>query len=382
MTLGSNEVVLTDFLATLPKQISEMTKEEVEDAMNMYADARPRCQEYRTKLIETVIGELSQAEYDKLKLEVDKKASPLLKLNDRGLLDPLTGLSPVNKMVKKYLVSIYKENKDEKSKIEQDKNFAPGGFKLQVVPSDTPNMRQRVIFYRSDSAIIPYCVDSLNEAVEHEYQTVLNQVAGGHAQFHPHFDLQIFEEMKKQNFKLKPEMKDEAMFYWVAGQIFGWQELTEKAREMEKTANGETLKEKGKKDVKNTKYIRFYNNKYYYWNEKSTGHGQLGKWTETPSSNRHNAYEYFKSEVLPQLREVFKAKILADVAEKGAGFYAGRIDEIRGFGRQDYIDHLMCANKSSVTFYAAGGNTHETAFVDEEWAYFSEKFKDALTLLK
>ena len=93
----------------------------------------------------------------------------------------------------------------------------------------------------------------------------------------------------------------------------------------------ETIKEKGTEEVQNTKYIRYYNKKYYYWNEKSTGHGQLGKWTETPSVNRHNAYEYFKSEVLPQLREVYKAKILADVAEKGAGFYATKIEEIKRY---------------------------------------------------
>lgn len=382
MALNQNEVLLTDFLKGLGKSIAQMSKEEIEAAMEAYADTLPRCIEYRTKLIEDVIQGLSQQEYDKLKLEVDRKASPLLKLNDRGLLDPLTNLSPSNKMVKKYLVSIYKEDKEKKSRIELDRNFAPGGFTLGFAPSDTPNMKQRILFYRSDSAVIPYCVESLNETVEHEYQTIINQVAGGHAQFHPHFDLQIYEEMKKQNFKLKPEMKDEGMFYWVAGQIFGWQVLTEKARVMEKTVNGETIKEKGTEEVQNTKYIRYYNKKYYYWNEKSTGHGQLGKWTETPSVNRHNAYEYFKSEVLPQLREVFKAKILADVAEKGAGFYATKIEEIKSFGRQDYIDRLMCANKSSVTFYAAGGNTHETAFVDEEWAYFSEKFKDALTLLK
>lgn len=380
LTLGEHEVALKDFTASLAKPLAEMSKEELDAALQAYTSSLPRCEEYKNRLIEDVIQELSDSDYEKLKIEVARKASPLLQLNDRGLLDPLTNLSPVNKMVKKYLVSIYKEDPEKKSRMEQDKNFAPGGFRLNFMPSDTPNMKQRVIFYRSDSAVIPYCVDSLDESVQYEYETILAQVSAGNAMFHPHFDLQNFGEMKKRDFKLKPEMTDEAMFYWVAGQIFGWTEVVEKARIMEKGPNGETIKEIGKEEVTHEKYLRYDKNKYWYWNQKATGRGQGGKWTEINTSDRLRAFEFFKTEVLNSLRDDFKAMILAKREEKGIGHYKFVIEEIKNADKQDYIDKLLCGHKSSATLYA--GNTHEAAFVDEEWEYFAEKFLDALQIFK
>lgn len=382
LTLGQHEVSLVDFTASLQKPLSELTKEELDAALDVFTSSLPRCEEYRTKLIEEVIEELSEAEYEKLKYEVKRKASPLLKLNDRGLLDPLTNLSPANKMVKKYLVSIYKADTEKKSRIENDKNFAPGGFRLNFMPSDTPNMKQRVIFYRSDSAVIPYCIDSLDESVHYEYETILSQVSAGNAMFHPHYDLQNYEEMKKKDFKLKPEMTNEAMFYWVCGQLFGWTEVVEKARIMEKDPNGVTLKELDKEEVKHPKYIRYDKTKYSYWDEKGPSRGQTGKWAETPTSDRKRAFEFFKTEVLNRLRDDFKKLIISNRDSRGTGYYETLIDELKTNGKQDYIDKVMCSNKSSVTYYGNNGNTLETEFVDEEWTYIEEKFQDALKLLK
>lgn len=382
LTLGQNEVLLTSFTAKLEKPIAEMSKDEIAVALESFASALPRCEEYKSLLIEDVIENLPEADYNKLKQEVARKASPLLRLNDRGLLDPLTNLSPANKMVKKYLVSIYKEDKEKKSRMENDNNFAPGGFRLNFMPSDTPNMKQRVIFYRSDSAVIPYCVDALDESVQYEYETILSQVSAGNAMFHPHFDLQIFQEMRKRDFKLKPEMTDEAMFYWVAGQLFGWAEVVEKARNMEKDPNGATLKEIEKVEVKHTKYIRFDKTKYTYWNEKGQGRGQAGKWTDTPTSDRKRAFEFFKTEVLNNLRDEYKALILKERNTRGEGYYVTLLEELKANGKQDYIDKVMCSNKSSVTYYGTNGNTLESEFVDSEWAYIEEKFQDQLKLLK
>ena len=382
LTLGDHEVVLTNFTATLSKPIVEMTKEEIGAALDAYTLSLPRCEEYRTRLIEDVIQNLSEVEYEKLKREVARKASPLLKLNDRGLLDPLTNLSPANKMVKKYLVAIYKADPEKKSRMEMDEHFAPGGFRLNFMPSDTPNMKQRVIFYRSDSAVIPYCVEALDDSVAYEYDTILSQVSAGCAMFHPHYDLQNFDEMRKVDFKLKPEMTNEAMFYWVCGQLFGWAEVVEKARIMEKGPNGETLKEIEKEEVKHPKYIRYDRTRYSYWDEKSTGRGQTGKWKETPTSDRKRAFEFFKTEVMNQLRDEFKSLILKERDSRGTGYYEGLIEELKANGKQDYIDRVLCSNKSSVTYFGTNGNTLESEFVDEEWAYVSEKLQDALKLLK
>lgn len=380
LTVGQNEVSLSEFAATLAKPISEMTKEEIDEALQAYASALPRCLAYRTELIENVIQNLPEADYNKMRNEVARKCSPLLQLNDRGLFDPLASKSPIGKMVRKYLVSIYKQDKDLQSRMESDQSFAPGNDEIKFIPSNTENMKQRVVFYRADSAIIPYCVEALDDSVVYEYGQILSQVTAGSAMFHPHVDLQIHDEMKKRDFKFKPEMTDEAMFYWVAGQIFGWAEVVEKARIMEKGPNGETLKEIEKEDIKHEKYVRYEKNKYWYWDQKSTGKGQSGKWTDINTSDRKRAFEYFKTEVMSSLRDEFKSLILAKLNEHGLGKYKFKVDELKANGKQDYIDKVMCSHKSSVTYYS--GNTMEAEFVDEEWAYLDEKFMDALQLLK
>jgi hypothetical protein len=382
LTIGQNDVSLTAFTATLSKSLSEMTREEINAAFDVYAAALPRCEAYKTELIENVIQNLSDADYQKMKKEIARKCSPLLQLNDRGLFDPLTGKSPIGKMVRKYLVSIYKEDKEHKSRMETDSSFAMGNDEINFIPSDTKNMKQRVIFYRADSAIIPYCVEALDESVEYEYQTILSQVTAGNAMFHPHVDLQIYEEMKKKDFKFKPEMEDEGLFYWVCGHIFGWTEVVEKKRIMEKGPNGETIKEIAKEDISREKYIRYDKNKYWYWNQRGPSKGQNVKWNEINTTDRRRAYEYFKTEVLNQLRDDFKSLILSKIQEAGIAGYKLTINGIKEKGKQDYIDHWMCSNKSSVTYYGTNGNTMETEFVDEEWTYIEEKFIDALQLLK
>lgn len=380
LALGQNDVSLSDFALSLPKPMLELTKEELVSAFDAYAAALPGCKKYKDVLIEDVINNLSPADYERLKSEIAIKSSPLLALRDGGLLDPATGKTPSQKMNLQYMVSLFKADKDKASRLESDPNLQLGDFKPQFIPSDTPTMRQRMIFYRSDAAIIPYCVQCLDESVRNEYEMTLASVNAGNAMFHPHFDLQIFGEMKKSDFKLKPEMTDEAMFYWVAGQLFGWTVINEKARNMEKGPNGETIKEIDKQDVQHEKYLRYERNKYWYWNEKGTGKGMAGKWTEINTADRKRAFDFFKTDVLNTLREDYKALILSKLGEFGIGKYKFMIEELIANGKMDYIDKHMCASKSSSTIYS--GNTLEAGFVDEEWAYIESKFWNALQLLK
>ena len=57
---------------------------------------------------------------------------------------------------------------------------------------------------RKDVAIIPYCIDSLNEMVQDAYEREVRNSINGMA-CNPHFDKTLFEEMRKKDFKLKPE---------------------------------------------------------------------------------------------------------------------------------------------------------------------------------
>lgn len=373
MTLSENEISLTDFMSSLAKPFAALTKEEIDLALDAFTASLPRCEQYRTTLINDVIHNLSAEGYMKLKSAVQSKISPLL---------PLQCRCPKNMMTSKICaVSIYRNYSQERSRLENDSCIFERGIDCHFIPSSAPEMRQKVVFFRIDSAVIPYCLEAFDASIEQEYYTCLSATQEN-TRFNPHFDLQIFQEMRKRDFKLKPETTREAMFYWVAGQFFGWTEVVEKARNMEKDQNGATLKEIEKVEVKYAKYIRFDKTKYRYWNEKGQSRGQSEKWTDFLTANRKRAFEFFKFDVLPLLRDEYKSLILHELNLRGTGYYKTVIDNLKADGKQDYIDKVMCSNKSSVTYYSADGKTVEAEFVDQEWAYIESEFLDTLLLLR
>lgn len=65
--------------------------------------------------------------------------------------------------------------------------------------STSHTLRQKMMVCRLDAAVIPYCVSALNETVEMEYE---RSIVNG---YNPHIDAEIFADMKKKGFKLKPE---------------------------------------------------------------------------------------------------------------------------------------------------------------------------------
>ena len=200
LDLGSGicEVVLPDFTASLSKSIIEMTKEELDEAFDAYVQNLPRCHEYRTRRVEDVIQNLSDSEYARLKCVVERMTSPLLKLDGRGL----PYLHTVGNISMGYMVHIYKDDSGKKTRMEMDQNLVLGGFGLNFISSDTPDMRQRVAFFRADAAVRPYCVSALDEKVQFEYEHFIDPVSH---QPNPHFDRHVFDDMKKSGFKLKPD---------------------------------------------------------------------------------------------------------------------------------------------------------------------------------
>jgi len=49
-------------------------------------------------------------------------------------------------------------------------------------------------------------------------------------------------------------------------------------------------------------------------------------------------------------------------------------------GKRDYIDRLMCTNKNSATYYSR--QTHESAFIDQEWHYIETEFAQTVITFK
>lgn len=195
MTLSENEISLTDFMSSLTKPFAELTKEEIDLALGAFTASLPRCELYRTTLINDVIHNLSAEGYMKLKSAVQSKISPLLRLTYR---------LPENMMTSKICaVSIYRNDSQERSRLENDQWLFERGIDCRFIPSDAPEMRQKVVFFRIDSAVIPYCLEAFDASIEQEYYTCL-RTTPENTRFNPHFDLQIYEDMKRKDFKLRP----------------------------------------------------------------------------------------------------------------------------------------------------------------------------------
>jgi hypothetical protein len=245
---------------------------------------------------------------------------------------------------------------------------------------DTDIMKQRVIFFRVDGAIIPHC---LNEFPDHVLDNTYNADVKNRNTFNPHYDSVIFDWMMKNDFKLKPEMSNEAMFYWVCGHIFGWDELVEKERIMEKDERGVVVKQHETQDKSHRKYISNQKGSYFFWDEETMSHPGTRKWVpleEAGTTRRDTAFNYFKTRVLAQKKDLFYNLIKNEVTTKGIGYFEGVIQGIINNGIDDYINLLLCTDKSSVT-YSQRGNGGELELIMKEFEYISRDFKNQLSNL-
>jgi hypothetical protein len=220
-----------------------------------------------------------------------------------------------------------------------------------VVSAKSDYHRQKMMLCRIDAAIIPYCVDTLDLSMQHEYEA---HIAG--ARYNPHIDLHIYEDMKRKDFKLKPEKPDEAMFYWVCGQIFGW------------PGAQRCVAEVGYPE----KYICYIHQRYMFWNPNLA---QGGIWHEFHSSNRVRAFEYFKTELLPYLRDDYDELISQKIAERGRIYSLHLIDSLRSGGKQRYVETVLRETPRMPM-------EDDVSFIDEEWTYIEEKLVDTLQLTK
>lgn len=386
MTLNPDDVVVTAFTAGLSLYDMELISD-VDNAIMAYTSALNQAEAYRNVLIIDVIRDLSDEDYNRMKKEIGEKSSRLLKLNDRGQVSKTRGNQlPTSMLVQNYLISIY--NKEDEggapvvTRLEADKDFLRD-IKKEYIHSDFASMRQKIIFYRADMAIIPYCIDSFDElTIDSEYGVLLRDTmqSGSTAGFNPHFDMQIFEDMRKKDFKLKPEMQNEAMFYWVCGHLFGWREITEDMHIMEKNRDGEPVRCTGKEEITQPKYIRVKAGKYMYWDEAGDP-GKDQKWKLIDNTTvRNHAFNYFKTTIFPEIKTVLNKKIADDITNKGENFYVTKVQNMIDNGIHDYINCIVCSNKNSSTISSQNGGEWNQYL--EEWKFIERDLVNSLKNLK
>ncbi len=371
MCLDPNDVIVSAFTQNVSLYDIDLTKD-LGEAILKYAGSLNQAEVYRNKLIVDVINDLQEEDYMRLKKEITEKSSRLLKLNDRGQVSKTRGNQlPTSLLVQNYLISIYDKTKDDgetvKSRLEGDATFLRN-IKKEYILSDFDSMKQKIIFYRADMAIIPYCIDAFDDlTVEHEYEVLLrDSMQAGSTGFNPHFDKLIFEEMRSKDFKLKPEMQNEAMFYWVCGNLFGWREVTDDMHMMEKNRDGEPIRCTGKEEVVQPKYIRVKNGKYLYWDEAGDP-GKDQKWKPIDNTTvRNTAYNYFKTTIFPEIKTMLHNKIASEITDRGENYYVTKVQSMVNNGIHDYINCVVCSNKNSSTISSQNGG---------EWAQYLEEWK-------
>lgn len=388
ITIKSEDVGLAGFISKLPKSLLELDVDtELKPAIDAYVEGLPQAVAYRTKRLIDVIEALDDKSYELLKDAIETKASSLLRMDDKGQTNN-DKKRPTQLLVREYLISLFCEPEEKKKcRLVNDKAFVSKatfeeGFKC--VPNPCEALRQKMFIFRAEFAIIPYCIASFSTADVEEYE---RQVAGNEG-FNPHFDKVLFEEMRKNNFKLEPEMPDEAMFYWVCGQLFGYHhdtdpdkrsDVTEKVTIMAKDENGKTIRRERVENAVHYKYISFQKGYYYFWENDSPTNGQMKRWypiggISTP--DRERAFNNFKSITFPEHKTALQEYLTEIFKNLGQERLMALVNELTSMGKRDYIDRLMCANKNSATYYSQ--RTQEAAFIDQEWDYIESKFRQAV----
>ena len=385
MNLNPEDVIVTAFTQNVSLYDIDLTGG-LDKAILDYTSGLSQAGQYRDKLIVDVINELPEESYKRLKKEIAEKSSRLLKLNDRGQISKTRGNQlPTTMLVQNYLISLYNKTEADgarvKTRLESDTEFLRD-IKKEYIISDFDSMKQKIIFYRADMAIIPYCIDAFDDlTVENEYNILLrDSMQSGSTGFNPHFDSNLFEEMRKQDFKLKPEMQNEAMFYWVCGHFFGWREITEDMHIMEKDRDGEPLRCTGKEEVTQPKYIRVKAGKYMYWDEEGDP-GKDQKWKPIDNTTmRNHAYNYFKTTIFPEIKNALAKKIEEEIRSRGDNFYITKMQTVIENGIHDYINCIVCSNKNSSTISAQNG-VEWKQYLDE-WKFIENDLINTLTNIK
>jgi hypothetical protein len=175
-------------------------------------------------------------------------------------------------------------------------------------------------------------------------------------------------------------MKDEAMFYWVCGHLFGWAEVQDTVRYMKKDATGVVTAEDSSEIIPHKKFVACIKQKYYYWDEDAAL-GKLQKWQPLDNTTRRDtAFNYFKTVVLPSKKESFYNLIKGEIAKSGEQYWKHKVDELIGEKHLDeYIDKWVCCNKSSATFFASEGR--EIELIRQEFDYICKSLSTTLFTL-
>lgn len=199
MHVDDSDVDLPVFCSTLGQPLCDMNIEhELKPVIYNFAKSRPQAMQYIEKSLADVINNMSDEEFELLRDKIIRLSSPWLQINDRGQKN-MHEMRPSEIMNRTFTVYCH-EGDNNRLRISLSRNIM-----VDFVQHNYGQLHQKMFVTRKDVAIIPYCIDSLDETVQEAYERQVRNSASGQVDFNPHFDKTLFEEMRKKDFKLKPE---------------------------------------------------------------------------------------------------------------------------------------------------------------------------------
>jgi hypothetical protein len=110
-------------------------------------------------------------------------------------------------MMKVFYICAYKERSDIKTRLEADDKLLAGeNVRIVFVPTDSPSMKHKVFIHRIDSAVMPYCIESLDYGVCMAYDSAIKKAEDKSSpSYNPHSDADIYNSILSVGLKFSPE---------------------------------------------------------------------------------------------------------------------------------------------------------------------------------
>lgn len=159
------EVNLSQYFDSENLMITTMSADDLHASMCRYAESQPRCRVYRHRLITDIIDEMDDETYMRMKGELEQRTRPLLRLNSKGFMTDRC-LPASENAVGFLFIAMYAEA-EMKSRLLED-SCVSTCRSLEFLSSNHPSLKQKMIFYRTDIAYIPYCLEALDGVVSCE----------------------------------------------------------------------------------------------------------------------------------------------------------------------------------------------------------------------
>ncbi|MBQ6862555.1 MAG: hypothetical protein IJN98_08095 [Alistipes sp.] len=208
VTINPNEISVAQFVARMDKSLLELDIEtELQTAIDGYVTQLPQAEAYRTKPIAEVIEEMSDEALTGLAEVIGTKAERLLRLNNRGLAND-SGRRPTE-LIANHSHLCFGQSTPRNAHLitQQLATQLPCGITEQHNCSGIGT--QEMVMFHTWEAVIPYCIEAFDEQVVEEYERVIEAYLSGGSTFNPHFDKELFDQMRQEGFSLKPRSASE-----------------------------------------------------------------------------------------------------------------------------------------------------------------------------